>query len=578
MAKKAEAEDLHIGLMRDRLSTGQDLQGWREELITRVLRVMCSIGGLLLLAGAIYRLTQQRFLDIVLFLSIYGILLFITLRRRLGYVTRVRVMMALAYGLALTDFLSDGRTGGARIFLLIFVFTAAVFLGERSAINALIVAAGTNVVFAIAFSSGFLTVSEVATSTNLAAWGSGVLVMLGMGIFIVASINYLIPRLIAAMTESGHLARELTDYQDRLEDLVAQQEIDLSRRGARLQTAAQVAREVAGLGDLAQALARTVQLISEQFDFYHAAIYLLEVGEARLALRAASSRGGQLLLAEGYTLRLEEGGLVVHAAVHGEPRIAADVTEDAVFVYNPLLPNTRAEIALPLQGREGIIGVLDVQSDQPRAFTEDDVVVLRTLADHISLVISNAELLRRLEARLESERQIYQQMERRDWVALAAAMKAPGHVRNQQGIMPSAAELRPHMQQALQQVAPVADESSQAVALPIKVRGQIVGVIDARKRPGAGGWTQDELLLLETLGEQLDPALDSARLYQSSQLLANRERFTREIADKMRRAVDMDDLIRTTVEEMAAVLDAPLTFVQLAQPAADEAAKQPAEG
>ena len=182
MAKKAEAEDLHIGLMRDRLSTGQDLQGWREELITRVLRVMCSIGGLLLLAGAIYRLTQQRFLDIVLFLSIYGILLFITLRRRLGYVTRVRVMMALAYGLALTDFLSDGRTGGARIFLLIFVFTAAVFLGERSAINALIVAAGTNVVFAIAFSSGFLTVSEVATSTNLAAWGSGVLVMLGMGI------------------------------------------------------------------------------------------------------------------------------------------------------------------------------------------------------------------------------------------------------------------------------------------------------------------------------------------------------------------------------------------------------------
>jgi GAF domain-containing protein len=387
-----------------------------------------------------------------------------------------------------------------------------------------------------------------------------------MSIFIVASVNYLIPRLIDAMSESGHLARELTDYQERLEDLIAQQEIDLSRRSARLQTAAQVAREVAGFEDLDRALDRTVQLISEQFGFYHAAIYLMDAGKDSLTLHAASSKGGQLLLTERHTLKLGGAGLVVYAATRGEPRIAADVTEDAAFVAHPALPDTCAEIAVPLLTREGIIGVLDVQADQPRAFAEDDVVVLRTLADHVALVISNAQLVRRLESRLESERQIYQQMERKDWAALVAALAAPGLVRNQQGLTPAPAELHPRMTLALQQVAPVADTTAQAVATPIKVRGQVVGVIDARKRAGAGEWTQDELLLLETLGEQLDTALDSARLYQNSQLLANRERFTREIADKMRRAVDMDDLIKTTVEEMAAVLNAPLTFVQLAQP------------
>ncbi len=571
MAKRTEQTDSQIGLMRDRASAGRDLQVWREELIERILRVMVYVGGLILVAGAIYRLTQQRYLDVLLFLTIYGVLIFITFRQGLGYVTRVRAMMALAYGLALVDFLSDGRTGGARIFLLIFVFTATLFLGERPGRNALMVAAATNVAFGIAFSTGFLTVSKIASSADPAAWVSGILVMLGMGAFIVSSINYLIPRLIAAMIEAGHLARELTDYQDRLEDLVAQQEIDLSRRGTRAQTAAQVAREVAGFEDLDQALDRTVRLISEQFGFYHAAIYLLEAGGEYLTLRAASSKGGQLLLAEHYTLKLGGKGIIVYAAMRGEPRIAADVTEDAAFVSHAALPDTRAEMALPLQGREGVMGVLDIQADQSHAFTEDDIVVLRTLADHISLVISNAQLVRRLELRMESERQIYQQMERKDWATLVAAMAAPGLVRNQQGLTPAPTELHPRMARALEQVTPVTDGAARAVATPLKVRGQVVGVVDARKRAGAGDWTPDELQLLETLGEQLDSALDSARLYQNSQLLANRERFTREIADKMRRAVDMNDLIKTTVEEMAAVLNAPVTFVQLAQPAEDEA-------
>lgn len=570
MTKKVEPVAVEIGALRDLTMAKRDLQVWREELIARVLRAMIYVGGVVLVGGSIYRLTQQRYLDVFLFLAIYGVLLFIAFHRGLEYVTRARVMMSLIYGLALVDFLSDGRTGGARVFLLIFVFTAAIFLGERPAFNALIIAVVTNAVFGVAFSTGFFTVTKLASSTDVAAWTSGVLVLLGMGTFIVASINYLIPRLIDAMGEASHLARELTDYQDRLEDLVAQQEIDLSRRGARLQTAAQVAREVAGFEDLDQALARTVRLISEQFGFYHAAIYLLDAGGEYLTLRAASSKGGQLLLTEGHTLKLGGSGIVVYAATRGEPRIAADVSEDAAFLSNPALPDTRAEMAIPLQGREGIIGVLDVQSDRPRVFAEDDVLVLRTLADHVALVINNAQLVRRLESRLDSERQIYQQMQRRDWAALIAALQSPGHIRNQQGVGPAPVELQPRMAAALQQVTAVADAEARAVATPIKVRGQVVGVIDARKRAGAGDWTQDELLLLETLGEQLDAALDSARLYQNSQLMANRERFTREIADKMRRAVDMDDLIRTTVEEMAAVLNAPLTFVQLAEPTESE--------
>jgi signal transduction protein with GAF and PtsI domain len=109
------------------------------------------------------------------------------------------------------------------------------------------------------------------------------------------------------------------------------------------------------------------------------------------------------------------------------------------------------------------MGVLDIQADQSHAFTEDDIVVLRTLADHISLVISNAQLVRRLELRMESERQIYQQMERKDWATLVAAMAAPGLVRNQQGLTPAPTEVHPRMARALEQVTPVTDGAARAV-------------------------------------------------------------------------------------------------------------------
>jgi GAF domain-containing protein len=427
------------------------------------------------------------------------------------------------------------------------------------------------VIFALGFLVDFFTVSTTVSEKDFVGWIAAILVLVIVDIFIGVSINYLIPGLIDSMSESGRLTRELTEYQSQLEDLVAQQELDLARRSAQLNAAAQVAREAAQVLELEQVLDNTVRLISERFGFYHAGIYLAdELGEYAV-LQAASSEGGQVMLTRGFQLKIGEQGIVGYVISKGEPRIALDVDSDGVFLNVPDLPHTRSEIALPLHTRDGVIGALDVQSEEPAAFVEEDVIVLQTLADQIALVISNAQLVRQTELRLETERQVFSLGDKSAWQDLLVDLEQKGFIRNEAGLSPAEDIWHSRMAEAARSgELAVSHEENKAVTIPIKVRGQTIGVIDAKKPEDAGAWTQDELNLLQTFGAQLDPALDSAQLYEDTQLRASRERFTRELADKMRRASNMDALIRTTIEELTLIMDTSSVFVQLVDPSDSE--------
>jgi GAF domain-containing protein len=110
------------------------------------------------------------------------------------------------------------------------------------------------------------------------------------------------------------------------------------------------------------------------------------------------------MLERGHKLQVGEVGIVGHVASTGEPRIALDVGEDAAHFAHPDLPNTRSEMALPLKVQDRVIGVLDVQSTQEAAFSEDDVAVLQTMADQLATAIANARLFEQVQRRARRER------------------------------------------------------------------------------------------------------------------------------------------------------------------------------
>lgn len=573
-----------VRFLQDLVSPADDVRVWQEQLIRAALRILVVVGPLAAIAGSVYDYLQGVYWTIPLYWLAYGVMVAIAFWRRVPYAWQVVVLMGLVFGLAIMDFVSDGRQGNGRVFLLVLPFLASVFLGLHEAMLSVALVPITMLVMGWALSTGRLPAAQPAGGAELVGWVTDAVILTMVSAFIVIAQNQIVPRLVAALAESRDLAGQLAEQRNLLEAQVVERTAALSERNIQLQTAAQVARDAAAVQDVGSLLNEVVHLVSDRFGFYHTGVFLLDQRSGFAVLRAASSEGGQRMLARAHKLKLGVG-LVGHAAAHAQHRVALDVGADNVYFDNPDLPETRSEIALPLQARGETIGVLDVQSREEGAFDEEDVVVLQALADQIAVAIANARLFEQLQESLEAERRAYGQLSVVDWQRLSRRQPQLERRYDPGGVLAGDGEWREEMARAVQDNAAVSGEveGMLTLAVPLRLRGQVIGVLDAYKPQEAGGWTEDETALLQTLVDQLGIALDSARLYQETQRRASREHAIRQITEKMRRTVDVETILQDTVTELAKALGAPRAYIRLGteeqlQATAMEAEAEPAPG
>ncbi len=218
------------------------------------------------------------------------------------------------------------------------------------------------------------------------------------------------------------MTKQLKEFIDTLENRVqertqqlAQQFETLQFRSRQLQTVSDVAREVVSNRELESLLNEVTNLISERFNFYHVGIFLNDSNDEYAILRAANSSGGRRMLARQHKLLVGQVGIVGYATGSGNPRIATDVGQDAVYFNNPDLPETKSEMALPLKVGDRTIGALDVQSIESNAFTHEDTELFSTLADQVAIAINNNQLFEETSnALLEAER-VHKQYLNQEW-------------------------------------------------------------------------------------------------------------------------------------------------------------------
>ena len=165
----------------------------------------------------------------------------------------------------------------------------------------------------------------------------------------------------------------------------------------RLAAVAEAAVEAARELDPDRLLDDVPGLIVGAFGHYLANVFLLDRSDGSLILQ--SSAGYPLPHPAPIGDRMPPGsGICGHVARTGEVYLAPDVLQDPHYVQGPLLTGTRSELAAPIVAREGVIGVLDVQSREPDAFDDADAVALRALAAAVGVAIENARLFRRIQA------------------------------------------------------------------------------------------------------------------------------------------------------------------------------------
>jgi len=168
------------------------------------------------------------------------------------------------------------------------------------------------------------------------------------------------------------------------------------RRSRLLKAANRVGKEVASILDLDQLLPQTVNIICEAYGLYYAGVFLLDEKGEFAVLRAGYGKAGKAMLAEGHKLRVGTDSMIGACVAMGEARIALDVGEERVHFKNPHLPHTRSEMALPLIYGGKTLGAVTIQSSEERAFSDDDITTLLTMAEHLAVAINNARLIEEL--------------------------------------------------------------------------------------------------------------------------------------------------------------------------------------
>jgi GAF domain-containing protein/HAMP domain-containing protein len=354
------------------------------------------------------------------------------------------------------------------------------------------------------------------------------------------------------------MAEQLQDIIGKLEQRVSDRTKELESQTLRLRASAEIARDAASSHNLNDLLSKAGTLIQERFNLYHTGIFLLDNNREYAVLAASPTPAGKQMIAKSHKLRVGEVGIVGRVASTGAPRISLDTGTDAVHFDNPLLPDTRSEMALPLKVENRLIGVLDVQSTQSQAFDENDIAIMQILADQLATAIERTRLLQQVEENLSDLERAYGQFTSEGWRSLndSGLLTKSGYrfdnVRIQQiNDVPELGEQAMQTGTPIINASPTQSVASNKVAIPIKLRGQTIGVVAATLKDG---YAPNTISTLELAIERLALSLESARLYEEARLRADREQTIAQIASSISAATEFDAILRTTVEEVGRVL------------------------
>ncbi len=504
----------------------------------------------------------------------------------------------LLAGITVTSyFLSRTRYHRTGIYLFTFVFTAIgyvrIYQGAASSIESSIV---STVHIALVISSvllsqrGFFALVALATLATFAAplysnippqpadnigRAGGIVFVIGVllhgiNLFRAKLDNEQRRELSDANRELGSLAEHLEQRVEERTRELQESARQVEKRAARLQSISDISKEIAARAaeDPDQLLAHVTQEISERLGYYHSGIFLLDENREYAVLRAANSAGGKQMLARQHQLRIGGTGIVGYVSQSGFPRIALDTGADAVFFNNPDLPDTRSEISLPLKYGETVVGVLDVQSTEPSAFSDDDVNTLSTLANQIALIVANLQAAGNApDAPRSKDGQ----------TTLFARRKHPGGYSYQSDGSIVSSELpwtSPALEKTLASGGTVvlnspSREFPPAMAVPVRLREQIIGAIHVESSDANRVWTEDEIAVVQAIADRAAFALENARLLEDATRRAEQEATIARVTTKIGSSSDFDRILQTTIRELGQALGASRSFIQIGTVDAD---------
>jgi GAF domain-containing protein len=348
-------------------------------------------------------------------------------------------------------------------------------------------------------------------------------------------------------------------------------------------------------------------MIRDRFNFYHASVFLIDSTGEYAIIRESTGEAGAQLKRNGHKLGVGSKSTVGYVVGRGETLVIENTDKDATYYANPLLPDTRAEAAIPLKVGERILGALDIQSTTPYTFTDEVLQTLNIIADQLAVAVINTELFADTQEHLSQHRllqhittsaasgstleealrgavQGLQVTLGGDRVAILLvdtdgkhltvgsaigyseedieAIKIPvgsgitGWVaRNKKTLRIDDAHSDPRY-------IAVSTNTRSELAVPLLFRNELLGVLNVESEL-MSAYNEETEEMLGTLAGSLAAIIANARLLQQVRRQAERERILYEVTSRIRRSTNVQTILSTTVDELTKAIGARHAKVQV---------------
>ena len=373
---------------------------------------------------------------------------------------------------------------------------------------------------------------------------------------------------------------------------------EAEKRAFQLETSAEIAREASTTLDQQELLRYTLQLVQERFKFYHASIFLLDPSGEYAIVVESTGEAGAKMKADGHKLQVGSQSIIGTVTSRKNPLVVNDVTADPTHKFNPLLPDTRAELGIPILLGDRVLGALDVQSTTPYDFTPDDIGVLQIFANQLAVAINNANLFAETQEHLAQHRLIHHittvaasSTNIEDAISSAVqglrvtlgdnvsvllldsktnmlrVLASSGYdnavdgmqIRLGEGVTGWVAEHKePLVVNNVERdprYIPGKSAVRSEIAIPLTYRNELLGVLNVESET-LNAYDEHDQDILGTLAGSLAAIIVNARL-------AERQQSLFEITNKIRQSVNMDAILETTASELTRALQARKARIQV---------------
>lgn len=543
----------------------------------RMLRSVTLFIYVATIAMGIYTLTQGLFIQTGIVGALW-ILLHISgalLSRGTTFPARFISPLAILVAVSAIAARANGLHDSSIVLFIVVIIFGSLTLGAKGALLFAAMVSVITIILGTLEMQGVLVnnFSDLTDLTDIVL--IGILAPLLTAVIQVTLLSRLNQSIVLAQKSSDQqkeINTELIRLQQELEERIAERTSELEnkseqlteqlranqRRTKQFQTITDVARHVANVQNLETLFDTVTQLISEQLGYYHVGIFLNDEANHFTILSAANSEGGKKMLEHNHRLKIGETGIVGNVAYTGFARVALDTGDDVVFFNNPDLPETRSEMAAALKVSNKIIGVLDIQSLEANAFSNEDKEVFTAMADQVAIAIENVRLFENTQKSIGESETIYRQYLRSEWGRISSDEKLSGFHYDITGATPLSESLvNPEFERALEtgEVTVQIDEQDESsLVVPIKLRGEILGVVNIRQ-PGDKTWSKDEIELVQSVTDRLAISAENARLFEATTKRAERERAVSTITTKIRSTNDPQEMMEIALAEIKNALN-----------------------